>query len=165
LAAAVKEGDALQRIVKALGAIRLVAEACSVSTWTVRAWLAGTRQPSPANQRRLNQLAQELKHPPPYPEWETGRRRVDGLEKAIGGVEDRLRLDMSKDEEDFGFGVSEEASGLRALVRELHPGLRAVKVGTDAGTPEYAICDDDLRPVYLPAKTLDELRTRFPGRR
>jgi hypothetical protein len=165
LAAALKEADALQRIVKALGAIRLVAKECSVSTWTARAWLAGTRQPSPANQRRLNLLAQDLKLPPPYPQWETGRRRPDGHEGANGGLEDRLRLDVSKDEEDFGFGVSEETTGVRAVVRELHPGLRAVKVGTDAGTHEYAICDDDLRPVYLPAKTLDELRTRFPGRR
>jgi hypothetical protein len=77
-------------------------------------------------------------------------------------LKDRLRLDLSKDEEDFGFSVAEEPSGIRAVIRELRPGLRAVKVRADDGSTEYAICAENLKPVYQPAKSLDELRQRFP---
>jgi hypothetical protein len=76
---------------------------------------------------------------------------------------DRLRLDITEDEEQFGFGFAEEPSGVRAVVFELRPGLRAVKVEADDGSTEYAICDQVFRPVYRPAKTLNDLRRRFPG--
>jgi hypothetical protein len=74
-------------------------------------------------------------------------------------------LDVTTEEEDFGFGVAEEPSGVRAVVRELRAGLQAVKVLAEDGATEYAICDEHLRPIYPPAKTLDELRARFPVRR
>lgn len=78
------------------------------------------------------------------------------------GVVVRLRLDLNQDEEEFGFGVAEHPSGVRAVVRELRPGLRAVKVEAEDGSVEYAICEDNLRPVYAPARTLEELKRRFP---
>jgi hypothetical protein len=71
-------------------------------------------------------------------------------------------LEVTKEEADFGFDVAEEPSGVRAVVRELRVGLRAVKVLTDHGTVEYAICDEQLRAIYPSAKSLDELRARFP---
>jgi hypothetical protein len=73
----------------------------------------------------------------------------------------RLAPEMTKEEEEFGFGVAEEPSGTHAVVRALPAGLRAMKVLTEEGTTEYAICDAQLRPLYRPAKSLDELRKRF----
>ena len=67
-------------------------------------------------------------------------------------------LEMTTEEEDFGFGVTLEPSGVRAVVRELRSGLQAVKVLAEDGATEYAICDAQFRPIYPPAKTLDELR-------
>lgn len=81
------------------------------------------------------------------------------------GVQATLSLDVTREEEDFGFGLAEQRSGVRAVVREIRPGLHAVKVRAHDGSTEYAICDDELRPVYLPAKSLDELRRRFPAYR
>ena len=81
---------------------------------------------------------------------------------AMEGVEGRLRLDVSQDEEEFGFEFAEDPSGVRAVVRELRPGLRAVKVEADDGSIEYAICGENLQPVYRPAKTIEELKSRFP---
>lgn len=78
------------------------------------------------------------------------------------GVQHRLVLELDAVEEAFGFGLAEER-GVRAVTCELRPGLRAVKVHGDDGAAEYAICTDDLRPVYPSAKSLDELRVRFPG--
>lgn len=72
-----------------------------------------------------------------------------------------LTTDVTKEEKEFGFGITEERSGTRAVVRELPAGLRAVKVQAEDGTTEYAICDEQLRPLYQPAKSLDELRRRF----
>lgn len=80
----------------------------------------------------------------------------------MDGVENRLLSEVSESEEAFGFGVAEARSGVRAVVRDLGPGLRAVKVRANNGSTEYAICDENLRPIYPPARTLDELRRRFP---
>jgi hypothetical protein len=63
-------------------------------------------------------------------------------------------LDVSKEEADFGFDLTGEPAGNRVVARDLRAGLRAVKVRRDEGAIEYAICDDQLRP----------LRSRFPGR-
>jgi hypothetical protein len=79
-------------------------------------------------------------------------------------VQQRLTLDVTREEADFGFRLAEQPSGVRAVVREIRPGLRAVKVRADDGSTEYAICDDELRPVYLPARSLDDLRRRFTVR-
>jgi hypothetical protein len=73
----------------------------------------------------------------------------------------RLPLDMTSDEERCGFSVTEAPSGVRAVVRELSAGLRAVKVEADDGSVVYAICDEYLRPLYQAAKSLRELRQRF----
>jgi hypothetical protein len=40
----------------------------------------------------------------------------------------RFPLDVTDDEERCGFSLTEEPSGVRAVVRELPAGLRAVKV-------------------------------------
>lgn len=79
----------------------------------------------------------------------------------MDGIAGRLQLDVDDEEEDFGFSVAEESSGIRAVVRELRPGLLAVKVRASDGTTEYAVCTEDLHPLYPAAKTLDELRNRF----
>jgi len=83
----------------------------------------------------------------------------------MNGIEEHLTLDLSHDEEEFGFSVAEEPSGIRAALRELRPGLVAVKVRATDGTTEYAICNRyDLRPIYSPAKSLEELQHRFLAR-
>lgn len=83
----------------------------------------------------------------------------------MDGIERRLALDLSHDEAEFGFRLAEERLRMRAAVRELRPGLVAVKIRAADGTTEYAICSSsDLRPIYPAAKTLDELRRRFLGR-
>lgn len=48
------------------------------------------------------------------------------------GVQQRLSLDVTREEEDFGFGVAEQPSGVRAVVREIRPGLCAVKTRTSS---------------------------------
>jgi hypothetical protein len=73
----------------------------------------------------------------------------------------QFALDVTQEEEDFGFGLTEAPSGVRVVVRGLGVRLQAVKVQTDDGSTGYAICDENLRPLYTPAKTLDELRRRF----
>lgn len=73
----------------------------------------------------------------------------------------RFPLEATSAESDFGFGVNESPSGVRALVVPLGDGLRAVKVRADDGSIEYAICDERLQPIYIAAKTLDELDERF----
>lgn len=77
-------------------------------------------------------------------------------------IEGHLQLDVNQDEKEFGFVTTQEPSGVRAVVCELHPGLRAVKVRADDGSIEYAVCDKSLVPLYQSATTLDELRRRFP---
>jgi len=72
-----------------------------------------------------------------------------------------LPLDLTEEEKLCGFALTEESSGMRAVVRELPAGLRAVKVQAADGGVEYAVCDQQLQPLYAPAKTLVELRKRF----
>lgn len=71
-------------------------------------------------------------------------------------------MDVTEHEQDFGFAITEEPSGVRAVVVDLRTGLRAAKVRIDDATTEYAICNVDLRPLYPSARSLDELRARFP---
>ena len=68
---------------------------------------------------------------------------------------------MTSDESTFGFSVVEAPSGIMALVVTIGEGLRAVKMRASDGSTEYAVCDDRLQPLYVAAKTLDELRKRF----
>ena len=70
-------------------------------------------------------------------------------------------LDPSQDELAFGFGIAESPTGQRALSVALTGGLLAVKVTTDDGATEYIVCNDRFEALYAPAKSLDELRTRF----
>jgi hypothetical protein len=57
--------DRLQRIVDALGGSRRLAVECGVSSWSVRAWLAGVRKPSAACRERIEVLARGLDLPVP----------------------------------------------------------------------------------------------------
>ena len=76
-------------------------------------------------------------------------------------ADQRFPLEATKDESDLGFELEESPTGERALVLPLANGLRAVKMrGHDGGT-EYAVCNERFEPLYIAAKTLDELRTRF----
>ncbi len=150
---------ALRRIVDALGGIRLLAVECEVSTWTVRAWMDGTRAPSPLNERRLNGIAHRLRLRPPYPKWESGPRRNDP-ESPVENVAHRLRLALTRSERDFGFGHLVLQARVCAAA-PLRPGLFAVKVTGKDGAVQYAICDFELRSLYRPAATLRELGRRF----
>jgi hypothetical protein len=73
----------------------------------------------------------------------------------------RFTLEATAEEAAFGFRQVDHPNGQKALVVMLAPGVRAVKMLARTGTVEYAICDDDLRPLYVAAKSLDELRARF----
>lgn len=77
------------------------------------------------------------------------------------GRDGRFPLDLTPDELAFGFDVIESRAGIFAVVTPLRPGLHAVKMRGPDGTTEYAVCDEHLHPVYVAAKTLDELRERF----
>lgn len=160
--AARKQGEKLERIVDALGSVRALAAECSVSTWTARAWLSGTRTPAPESQRRLNVLARENALPPPYPQWETGVQRREPLAR-IERVADRLRHELTAEERRFGFARVERRSALCVLA-QLRPGLVAVKTVASDGSVEYALCDDDLHAMYAPSASLEDLRRRFPPR-
>lgn len=82
MAAAVKKDhtQSLHAIADALGGTRMLALECGVSTWTVRAWLSGSRQPSPVNQRRIDLLARDFGLPELYAQWHTGVRRRPHLD-------------------------------------------------------------------------------------
>jgi hypothetical protein len=73
----------------------------------------------------------------------------------------RYPLDATEHESRFGFAVAEVPSGARALAVRLRDGLHAVKVLTDDGAIEYLICDERLEPMYISAKSLEELQLRF----
>lgn len=81
------------------------------------------------------------------------------------GREDRFPTGITAEERSEGFALIETRSGVYAVVAPITPTLRAVKMETAGGRTEYAICDEKLQPVYLAAKTLDELRTRYPRQR
>jgi hypothetical protein len=68
--------------------------------------------------------------------------------------------DVSDSERRVGFERAESATETRVVIH-LGYGLRAVKVRKLDGSVEYAVCNDDYEPLYPPAQTLDELRTRF----
>lgn len=163
MAATARKGKSgLEGLAEALGSVRALAAECGVSTWTARAWLNGTRSPAPESQRRLNDIAQGLGLALPYPRWASGVQRREPRERHER-IADRLRLDLTSDERRFGFARVERRSLLCALA-QLSPGLVAVKVSGDAGVIEYAVCDDDLHPIYAPSRDLDDLRRRFPRR-
>ena len=76
----------------------------------------------------------------------------------------RFPLDSTTDEEDFGFEAIESPTGEQALVAVLSRGLRAVKARAADGSTEYAVCNERLEPIYVAARTLEELRERFARR-
>ena len=72
---------------------------------------------------------------------------------------ERFPLDITLEEKAFGFRLLDAAEGHRAVARM--GDLRAVKTRAADGTIEYAVCDARLRPIYIAAKSLKELRDRF----
>ncbi len=163
MAATARKGKSgLEGLAEALGSVRALAAECGVSTWTARAWLSGTRSPAPESQRRLNDIAQGLGLARPYPQWASGVQRREPRTR-LERVTDRLRQDLTIDERRFGFARVERRSVLCVLA-QLRPGLVALKVSGAGGAIEYAICDDDLHPIYVPSRDLEDLRRRFPRR-
>jgi hypothetical protein len=79
-------------------------------------------------------------------------------------AESRFQLEATKEESDFGFALEESPTGERALVLVLANGLRAVKMRAYDGSTEYAVCNERFEPLYIAAKTLDDLRKRFHRR-
>lgn len=77
-------------------------------------------------------------------------------------VAQRLHIVVTKEEQDYGFGVVEEPTGVRAVARDVGDGLQAIKVYAEDGSTEYAICDEELRTVGPSARSVEELRRRFP---
>jgi hypothetical protein len=65
------------RIVEALGGTRALATECSVSTWTVRAWLTGGRTPTPSSQAQIDSVARRLDLPAPYASRSGPRFKLD----------------------------------------------------------------------------------------
>ena len=70
--------------------------------------------------------------------------------------------DVSATEAGYGFGVEEAPTGDRVVVAHLQKGLCAVKVMREDGSIEYVVTDDRLQPLYTVAKSIGELRLRFP---
>lgn len=74
-------------------------------------------------------------------------------------------LEITPEEIQAGFALTEHATGIRAAVIHLAGGLRAVKARRDDGAVMYVVCSEDLSPLYTPAATLRELLSRFGIRR
>lgn len=70
-------------------------------------------------------------------------------------------VDVTAEEEAFGFQVRESPSGIRAVVRALDGGLQIVKRRRDDGSIEYTICDSRCTPIYQSSTSLDDLKSRF----
>ncbi len=78
----------------------------------------------------------------------------------------RFPVDVTPEEADEGFALTltEASSGFRAVVLSLGGGLRVIKVRAGNGAIEYVVCDQEFGQLYPSAKSLAELRTRFPYR-
>jgi hypothetical protein len=70
-------------------------------------------------------------------------------------------LDVSDEEFAAGFEVREAASGVRAVMRELGDGVRAVKARTASGRVGYALCDASCNPLHPAAESLRDLDARL----
>ena len=68
-------------------------------------------------------------------------------------------LERTPEEAELGFAVEGLPTGQRALVAHLANGLSVVKV-VQGGTVAYAVCLD-YESIYVPSRSLDELRERF----
>jgi hypothetical protein len=79
-----------------------------------------------------------------------------------GTMSETFPLEVTPTEAGFGFDISELPTGSHAVVADLGSGLRAVKVRGKDGGIEYAVTDAQLQPIYPVAKSVEELRTRFP---
>jgi hypothetical protein len=67
--------------------------------------------------------------------------------------------DISAEERAAGF-VQTQAGSLQLVATPLGNGLCVVKLRVD-GQVQYAICNEQLEPLYPAATSLDELRLRF----
>jgi hypothetical protein len=71
--------------------------------------------------------------------------------------------EITDEEVDFGSIIMD--AGKRTLaVADMGRGLRAVKARGPGGKAQYLVCNEELAPLYPAAKSLEELRTRFPSR-
>lgn len=77
-------------------------------------------------------------------------------------MDERFPTSITAEERSDGFELVEVSSGNYAVVAPISASLRAVKTRAADGRTEYAVCDETLRPVYVAAKTLGELRERYP---
>jgi hypothetical protein len=78
-------------------------------------------------------------------------------------MSEQFPLDVSDSEATYGFDVTEApTTGGRAVVADLGAGLRAVKIRRTDGDIEYVVTDSRLQPLYTVARSIDELRARFP---
>lgn len=74
-------------------------------------------------------------------------------------------LDITDEEANFGFIVADAPTGNRTVaVANIGRGLRAVKAVGHGGKMQYLVCNERLAPLYPAAKSLEELRSRFPDR-
>lgn len=89
------------------------------------------------------------------------RGQVVTYDVRMGRELPRFPLEPTREETAFGFELGESPSGARALVARLGAGLVAVKTRAADGSIRYAICDDRFEPLYVPAKTLEELGARY----
>ena len=71
---------------------------------------------------------------------------------------------LTDSEASFGFALRPSARNGYVVALELQGGLLAVKAMHN-GEVEYVLCDEDLAPIYAPARSLDELGKRFGVRR
>ncbi len=72
-------------------------------------------------------------------------------------------IEVTPEEAQFGFVIVDSPAGNRRVaVATIGPRLRAVKVVGHAGKCQYLICNEHLAPLRAIAKSLDELRSRYP---
>jgi hypothetical protein len=72
-------------------------------------------------------------------------------------------VEITREETEHGFDVHECSTGPVVSLR-LPGGPMAVKM-RDGNNVVYAICDETLKPLYVPARSLSELEQRFVLRR
>ncbi len=72
-------------------------------------------------------------------------------------------LPIALDDLACGFDVVEHQSGVTVL--DLGGGLFALKVRASDGSVEYVTCDENLSPLYAPARSAAELKERFHAKR
>ena len=76
----------------------------------------------------------------------------------------RFPTEVTIEEASAGFALTNGPSGTQAVVLEVGGGLRVLKVRGNDGSLGYVVCDQDLGQLYPSARSLAELRARFPCR-